>query len=232
MRSAFALLAYSAAGIGLSMAQDYPIALKTTGNPDGVVYSAMLLDKNTTTVRGYVNATAGPGGEGVVFVVDVWGFPNETLYGPFPYHIHDQPVSSDGNCSSTLDHLDPTVRYGTPPCDPTKPETCQVGDLSGKYGDVMNASNGSHYNKTYYDPFTSTKHGPASFFGNRSIVFHYNNGSRINCGNFTLVKSTMNPTPTGGQPKPSSHPPGEGGAARIGALSISVVLGSVAALLW
>ena len=52
------------------------------------------------------------------------------------YHIHDQPVPADGNCTATLAHLDPYIRGEIPPCDNTQPETCQVGDLTGKHGNV------------------------------------------------------------------------------------------------
>jgi len=52
------------------------------------------------------------------------------------YHIHDQPVPADGNCTKTLAHLDPTQRGEIPPCDPTTPEECQVGDLAGKHGNI------------------------------------------------------------------------------------------------
>ena len=52
------------------------------------------------------------------------------------YHIHDQPVPADGNCTATAAHLDPYIRGEIPPCDNTQPETCQVGDLTGKHGNV------------------------------------------------------------------------------------------------
>jgi hypothetical protein len=50
------------------------------------------------------------------------------------YHIHVAPVPDDGNCTSTLLHLDPYIRGDATPCDSSQPATCQVGDLSGKYG--------------------------------------------------------------------------------------------------
>ncbi len=50
------------------------------------------------------------------------------------YHIHVNPVPADGNCTATGGHLDPYQRGDTPACDAKKPATCQVGDLSGKYG--------------------------------------------------------------------------------------------------
>jgi len=52
------------------------------------------------------------------------------------YHIHDEPVPASGNCTQTLAHLDPFIRGEDPPCDASAPETCQVGDLSGKYGKI------------------------------------------------------------------------------------------------
>ncbi len=112
---------------------DAPIA---TNNPAGVSYQAVLLKKNTTGIRGYVTGTSNGNGTGVQFNVNLFGFPDEKENGPFIYHIHALPVPSDGNCTGTLAHLDPFVRGETPPCDPTQPQTCQVGDLSGKHGNI------------------------------------------------------------------------------------------------
>lgn len=100
------------------------------------------------------------------------------------YHIHDQPIPASGNCTAALAHLDPTIRGESPVCDQSHPETCQVGDLSGKYGDIPAESS---FETSYLDLFTSTRPGPASFFGNRSIVFHAENITRLACVNFELV---------------------------------------------
>jgi Cu/Zn superoxide dismutase len=51
---------------------------------------------------------------------------------PSVYHIHKFPVLN-GNCTSAGSHLDPYNRGEVPPCDKSKKETCEVGDLSGKY---------------------------------------------------------------------------------------------------
>jgi hypothetical protein len=56
------------------------------------------------------------------------------------YHLHVNPVPEDGNCTETLGHLDPWIRGETPACDPTQPQTCQVGDLSGKYGTMASGT--------------------------------------------------------------------------------------------
>ncbi len=130
-------------------------ALVTTNNPAGVTYTAILPNSNTTTVRGSISATSNANGTGVIFNVNLSGFTNVASQGPFcmstntnvvnarwtnqsatVYHIHDQPVPANGNCTGTLAHLDPFVRGEVPPCDSTHPETCQVGDLSGKHGNI------------------------------------------------------------------------------------------------
>lgn len=52
------------------------------------------------------------------------------------YHIHEYPVPSNGSCDATGDHLDPENRGESPPCDASQPQTCQVGDLAGKHGNI------------------------------------------------------------------------------------------------
>ncbi|RPB11882.1 hypothetical protein P167DRAFT_536281 [Morchella conica CCBAS932] len=84
--------------------------------------------------------TASTNGTGVAVKVDLLGFSGAT--GPFNYHVHDQPVPADGNCNGTLAHLDPYQRGQTPACDKTAPETCEVGDMSGKHNAIPN-TNGS-----------------------------------------------------------------------------------------
>lgn len=117
------------------------------------------------------------------------------------YHLHDQPVPADGNCSGTLAHLDPYERGEATPCDVTRPETCQVGDLGGKHGNI----NSEPFNATYTDDYASTLSGIGAFFANRSIVIHFNNVTRITCANFTAVyedttgcssSSSSSPSPT------------------------------------
>ncbi|OAT02841.1 Cu-Zn superoxide dismutase, variant [Blastomyces dermatitidis ER-3] len=158
MRASSALLAYSALSFGLTTAQ-FIEAPETYHNPYGVVYSAMLLDKNTTSLRGTINATAGPGGHGVVYTLEFWGFPEESKHGPFPYHVHDQPVNSSGDCLSTLAHLDLTFRGEYPPCDKRKPWTCQAGDFSGNNITRINCGNFSLISNGTTPP-THTKKPP------------------------------------------------------------------------
>ena len=131
-------------------------ALITSNNPPGVSYTATLPDSPKTGVRGSITATSNSNDTGVAISVNLFGFPDPSL-GPFcklyvpyclnlldwfsnkallVYHIHDQPVPANGNCTATLAHLDPFIRGEIPPCDSSHPETCQVGDLSGKHGKI------------------------------------------------------------------------------------------------
>ena len=48
------------------------------------------------------------------------------------YHLHVDPVPANGTCAATRAHLDPYERGEVPICNAAQPETCQVGDLSGK----------------------------------------------------------------------------------------------------
>ncbi|KAF2247877.1 hypothetical protein BU26DRAFT_565304 [Trematosphaeria pertusa] len=61
---------------------------------------------------------------GVQFRVNLTGLPDQGLYGPFAWHIHNQPVPADGNCTGTLGHLDPTNRGELYMCDAAAPATC------------------------------------------------------------------------------------------------------------
>jgi len=101
------------------------------------------------------------------------------------YHIHDQPVPANGNCTATLAHQDPFVRGEDTPCDAAKPATCQVGDLSGKYG----KPNGTTFSASYNDAYAALVPGLGAFFGNRSIVVHFANKTRISCANFVPISA-------------------------------------------
>ncbi|KAI4125278.1 MAG: hypothetical protein LQ338_004350 [Usnochroma carphineum] len=213
------------------------------GNPVGVTYTAVLPNSPTTGVRGYVAGTSNANGTGVNFNVNFYGFPDASL-GPFwmdtytlltpVYHIHDQPVPANGNCTATLAHQDPYIRGEIPPCDPTQPETCQVGDLAGKHGNITT----NPFQTTYLDLYLSTAQGPGSFFGNRSIVVHTSNTTRLTCANFTLTSGNStspngtapagNGTVTGSQPVPS---PFTGGAAATFVSAGAVIAGLAAFLL-
>ncbi|KAI1126107.1 superoxide dismutase [Nemania abortiva] len=201
-------------------------AIAVLDNPVGKQGIATLPDKPFFTsgsvdgnVKGTVKATAGANGVGVDFEVSFSNLPKEG--GPFSswsiaadsqympanicvvYHLHVDPVDASGNCTNTLAHLDPFIRGEDPACNSTRPETCQVGDLSGKYGKIMS----DPFTAKFHDNFTSVREGPGSYFLNRSIVVHFANKTRITCANFAVLDCTAdNATTTDGSCQSSSTP--------------------------
>lgn len=148
-------------------------------NPSGKEY---LADFNGTKLKGGLIFSAAAGNNGVKVEVKLYGFPPEG--GPFSYHVHDQPVPADGNCTGTKAHLDPFIRGQKVPCDPKRPESCEVGDLAGKHGKIPADNNGT-YITTYNDLYITLNQGQGSFIGNRSIVIHTNDTKRYACANIT-----------------------------------------------
>lgn len=176
------------------------------------------------------------------------------------YHIHDQPIAEDGNCTSALAHLDPFQRGEDPPCESETPEDCEVGDLSSKHGKIEGITGDKHFTTSFHDRFASTQPGVGAFFGNRSVVVHIaSDKTRLNCGNFivdcgndeTGTQPAPVPTATGtGAPPPgvpsatgtgtyyppsptASPPPFNNGAQRTGVLSAGgAIAAGLFALLW
>ncbi|KAI1202328.1 superoxide dismutase [Nemania serpens] len=171
-------------------------AVTVTNNPVGKQAIAVLPDTPffasgslASNVKGSVKATGGADGVGVDFEVTFSNLPTEG--GPFTYHLHVDPVDGAGNCTNTLAHLDPFIRGEDPACNSANPATCQVGDLSGKYGKITS----DPFTAKFHDDFTAVSEGPGSYFLNRSVVVHFANKTRITCANFE-VQSTPTPTPT------------------------------------
>lgn len=209
-----------------------------SNNPEGVVYKAVLPEvawfKDSfpagDNIKGEITAVAAPGGNGVVFTVKLSNLPKEG--GPLPYHLHVAPVPASGNCTQTLAHLDPWQRGQNTTCNKALPQTCEVGDLSGKHDKIPTGGDGT-YETTYTELYASTLEGIGAFFGNRSVVIHYPNSTRITCANFSKVEggsagtsatllpsvtvpsgnSSFTVAPTGGVVAPSSTLGGGGGGA-------------------
>jgi hypothetical protein len=119
-------------------------APQITDSPSGPGgYIATLPEKAGSNLRGYIAAASAIDGKGVKFFVSFTGIP--ATGGPFMYHIHEKPVPADGNCTATGAHLDPYKRGEVPICDASKPETCQTGDLSGKFGNATSGSFSAEY---------------------------------------------------------------------------------------
>ena len=167
------------------------------------------------------------------------------------YHIHQYPINPSGNCTTAGGHLSPFGRTDTPACDDIHPETCQPGDLSGKHGTISQlaqatAPDGSgestaavaSFQARYLELYVSTDSSNVAYFGNRSVVVHAANGTRLNCANFTQQMSSetfgntggnnaTNTTNTTNTTSTASSTPTHGGAASSmpAATQIALVLG-------
>ncbi|KIW67247.1 hypothetical protein PV04_06512 [Phialophora macrospora] len=176
---------------------DDTIAPITENNPSRVTFQAVL--QSGKPVQGQITGVSNDNGTGVSFSVNFFSFPDVAL-GPFNYHIHQYPIPSSGNCTAAGGHLSPFGRADTPPCDPINPQTCQPGDLSGKHGNISQLASASapdgaekytrainSFQAMYLDLYLSTDTNNVAFFGNRSVVVHAANGTRLNCANFTQM---------------------------------------------
>jgi hypothetical protein len=203
-----------------------------SNNPQAT-YQAVLPSTNFdnatgSLITGSITGAASSNSTGVLFTVNFTGFPSESAYGPFVYHIHNLPVSADGNCTVTMGHLDPTDRGEYHPCENTQPETCQAGDLAGKHGNIT----GAVFQANYLELYLSTTPGSPYYFGDKSVVIHSSNTTRLTCANFTLVASSTNTTSTSSSTPSgtvSTTPSAFMGAAVRG--SVSGAFGFVAAVL-
>ncbi|RVD83903.1 uncharacterized protein DFL_005675 [Arthrobotrys flagrans] len=206
----------------------------TTGNSDRIVYEAFVTSDDVESVR--LNFTGTEDGVGVLVQACFTGI-SSSQPGPYPYHVHDFVVGPNGNCTATGAHLDPYLRGEVTACDADAPETCQVGDLSGKYGRASEDAREGTWCTSYIDKYLSLNSDDVSFIGNdRSIVVHNVNKTRIACGN--IVLATDNFSGAGAYPSPNATSTGEppiatGGATRVGAsgLALGVILGVGAMLL-
>ncbi|WPG99231.1 Hypothetical protein R9X50_00204200 [Acrodontium crateriforme] len=172
-------------------------APEVTGNPAGAQYTAVL--PSTTGVSGQVVVSSTPDGNGVAIQVSISDLPAQG--GPFLYHIHNNPLSANGSCASAGGHLNPYNVSESFVCDPAAPKDCQVGDLSGKHGKMT----GPSFSASYDDKFISTTPGTPEFMGNRSLVVHNSNLTRIACANFSMNGASF-------APSSSTSPSGTSGA--------------------
>lgn len=145
--------------------------------------------KNTDNVKGTIAVADFPKGMIVFYVkkgsqvkvhVDITGLPESG--GPFQYHIHDQPIPSDGNCEAAGPHFNPYA--GPANCGDQRDDSyCQVGDLSGKHGWIDTTC----FETKYYDPYLSLNSESPAYIVGKSVVFHYDNLTKFACANIELV---------------------------------------------
>jgi len=186
---------------GLVQAQPPPAggAPASTAKP---LHSALAIDTTISSltatanlsghfnVSGQVRFALQPASNAVAVSILVNGLNALNSTAAYSYHIHTNPISSDGNCASALGHLDPLAVTDGLVCSAQFPQYCQEGDLAGRNGKL----NGSEptLNVSYLDNYVRFWPQPFSILG-RSIVVHLPNSTRIACGNIT---STVDGTET------------------------------------
>ncbi|RHZ43649.1 putative cytosolic Cu/Zn superoxide dismutase [Aspergillus thermomutatus] len=178
------LLSLSLSSTALALSPNRTLAPVVTNNRANALYEATLPTRQNTTLRGWITLFAPPQGVGVKVHADFWGIPeNEAL----AYYIHENPVPADGDCYRTGNPFDAYRRGDKTACNMTSPQTCQIGDLSGKHGPIVTADD-QGFETRYTDLYLSTEPGEPAYFGNRSIVVHrLSDRARLNCANFVLV---------------------------------------------
>ncbi|KAH8167127.1 hypothetical protein CIB48_g1135 [Xylaria polymorpha] len=135
--------------------------------------------------------------------------------------------------SVSTSSLDPFIRGEDPACNSSQPASCQVGDLSGKYGKITS----DPFTAKFRDNFTAMNEGPGSYFLNRSLVVHFANKTRITCANFAVLDCPANngTAATNGTSscQYSSTPTPTNTAKRVRALTVkSLALIPIAAILF
>ncbi|KAF9354095.1 hypothetical protein BGX26_008100 [Mortierella sp. AD094] len=154
----------------------------------------------------------------------------------FEYHVHDFPVGANNSCAATGGHLDPANVGTLKPCDPKNLTSCQVGDMSGKHGNLIAANNDTGLIATFsYIDTQLTFSGPlAGALLGRSVVIH-NNGTRVGCADLVVEgyvvpagNSTNGTNPTNGTTTTPGNKPASGAAKLVGSVALT---GLVAAMM-
>lgn len=105
--------------------------------------------------------------------------------GPFLYYIHEKPVPSNGDCAAIMGNFNPYMGSQNATLNATLNATeaagIEVGDLSGKHGNITKKS----FKTSYVDPYLSLNETDPAFIGNRSVAIQYANGTRFACANIT-----------------------------------------------
>ena len=119
----------------------------------------------------------------------------------FPWHVHEYPFPHDGTpspCGAAIvgGHYDPLGAFNNPnyttDCSMATPQNCEIGDISGKFG---NFSNDATVTQQLSDDNLDL-YGVYSIIG-RSIVIHFENNSRFVCANIGYPDSLDTAPSTG-----------------------------------
>ena len=157
--------------VALTIVAKDPVA---TDSAQGAALQAVFKPKANVDIQGTISFKAAKNGT-VIVDVDLENLPEEG--GPFPYHIHQSPVPSDGNCTGTKAHLNPyngTAKF-------TDPADLEVGDLAGRHGNLTLGTQKIEY----ADEYISLNSLDKAYFGGLSVVIHDHLNNRLTCANIT-----------------------------------------------
>ncbi|KAG0642809.1 hypothetical protein HOY80DRAFT_1035369 [Tuber brumale] len=104
--------------------------------------------------------------------------------GPPKLSLYEAPVSGNGKCDGAKNVLDPFQRGNKPECD-RKPQTCQVGDLIGKHGEIPKFQGVISVKQSFQDLYLSLMKEEKGFIGNGTVVVKNAKGGRIACADIT-----------------------------------------------
>lgn len=134
-----------------------------------------------------------------IFMDLAYGNPSTTPTTEHNWHVHVYPISSENDndenrCSTAGGHWNPysvnttDISYARD-CHPSRPLSCEVGDLSNKHSPInLFANPGKVKGKYFFTDVTSWLSD--SGITGRSVVIHEANkgGPRIACANVTMVR--------------------------------------------
>ncbi|PWW74940.1 hypothetical protein C7212DRAFT_345848 [Tuber magnatum] len=122
-----------------------------------LVAAATCVSAKTSDLGGARVHTGGPTGKRTSVFVK----PDLTAYrgdeGPFKLSIYEAPVSGDGKCDGAKNVLDPFQRGDKPECDRKSPQTCQVGDLVSKHGEIPKFQGVISVKQSFQDLYSPSK---------------------------------------------------------------------------